>query len=297
MQSKGHSCVHEDMLRKAPELKRIPRIAQQYPPKPRQAQTQQVAYKPLRITFHNETLIAENTLTADRLALLQSLYLPTVQSTVAQMVSVVPIVGNLKVPLQTCGANGGVTVPAAYKTSGIANTDLAIFLTARTSTGGELAWAITCLSDQSGRPVAAQVNINPSLFFSNTYSTTVKQGALLHEIVHALGFSSSLFQYYKDENGALRSQVTTTETLSTGKNITKIVTPNALRAAREHFYCSSLNGVQLEDQGTSTSAGSHWDTKYYMDELMVAAAYWDNPGVSNLTHHCKSNTLLTVTCC
>ena len=45
------------------------------------------------------------------------------------------------------------------------------------------------------------------------------------------------------------------------RTITKLVTPTALKKAREFFGCPNLNGVELENQGGQGTAGSHWEKR------------------------------------
>ena len=45
-----------------------------------------------------------------------------------------------------------------------------------------------------------------------------------------------------------------------------------LRAARAHFDCPSLQGMQLEDGGVAGTAGSHWEMRWLRDEYMTGAA-------------------------
>ena len=48
-----------------------------------------------------------------------------------------------------------------------------------------------------------------------------------------------------------------------------VQTPKVLEKAREHFGCSSLEGVELEDLNRS-SAGSHWDSRIMFSDFMIS---------------------------
>ena len=54
-----------------------------------------------------------------------------------------------------------------------------------------------------------------------------------------------------------------------GKSTLAITTPKVLEKARAFFNCSTLVGLELEDQGGSGTAKSHWDKRVAMNELMV----------------------------
>lgn len=89
---------------------------------------------------------------------------------------------------------------------------------------------------------------------------------MIHEALHALGFSSFLFPKYVDPN--------------TGSNYDNfpakddagayfVNSPKALKLFRDHFGCQEAAGIPLEAKGGSGSVGSHWeDTVMYMDTMM-----------------------------
>jgi leishmanolysin-like peptidase len=94
--------------------------------------------------------------------------------------------------------------------------------------------------------------------------------AVIHEMFHALGFSSSLFSMWRNSDGELYdsgtprthsrtcfthtdavgcSAFTVTQTFNErNRTVTKLITPTALSKARQFFNCSTLNGVELENQ-------------------------------------------------
>lgn len=47
--------------------------------------------------------------------------------------------------------------PAADATNGVPNSDFHIYVTARPTAGSTIAWALTCQTDQYGRPTAGQI--------------------------------------------------------------------------------------------------------------------------------------------
>ncbi len=65
-----------------------------------------------------------------------------------------------------------------------------------------LAWSSFCSLDQYGRPVAGSINFCPSnvegVGSSQEWAKTI--GITIHELTHALGFSTSLFNSFVDEN-------------------------------------------------------------------------------------------------
>jgi len=68
-----------------------------------------------------------------------------------------------------------------------------------------------------------------------------------------------------------------------GSTVYKILTPAALTFARTHFGCFTLNGVELEDEGGSGTAGSHWQQRIYQNEIMTGVSRNNDVVYSNLT--------------
>ncbi|KAM3176239.1 hypothetical protein ACTXT7_006890 [Hymenolepis weldensis] len=135
-----------------------------------------------------------------------------------------------------------------------------------------------------------------------------------HELMHILGFSPSLYAFFRDKNGVPitpRNPITGLPNLgwvnhtkriyqwsdkvvkTTVKNWTSavgtfnktvhlVVTPTVLRYAREYFGCRDLEGVELEDQGGLGVSLSHWEMRILGNELMTAT-FMNSYVISNLT--------------
>ncbi|KAL6747836.1 hypothetical protein V8C86DRAFT_1253029 [Haematococcus lacustris] len=153
---------------------------------------------------------------------------------------------------------------------------------------GAAGWARPCLFDAStNRPVLGNANVCPYALMGTDTDQLV--AVLVHEVIHALGFTSSLYSLFIDPatNQELPiSNVVKTATVD-GKQVSRIVTPTVAREARAQFGCPSLDGAQLEDEGGEGSANSHWEYTHYQGEVMVAstmfAASGEPPRLSRLT--------------
>lgn len=51
------------------------------------------------------------------------------------------------------------------------------------------------------------------------------------------------------------------------KQVQLLVSPRVRQAAQEQFGCPSLEGAQLEEEGSVGSAGSHWEYTHYQVRL------------------------------
>jgi hypothetical protein len=176
-------------------------------------------------------------------------------------------------PSGVCGAYGGVPIPVEYQTGGHTTSDLVIFLTAWPTLGRtEIAWAVSCLVGNDGRPVMGQVNIGPARVDSRSLRVT-----LMHEFFHVFGMSSTDFvNFVNPATGLTRpqSEILLQQTVwgggPAGKTINKFIMSNARNAARTFFGCSTLDGVEIDDDPSSPgSLSSHWEGRILREELMA----------------------------
>lgn len=118
-----------------------------------------------------------------------------------------------------------------------------------------------------------QVNFNLNYLDTkdSNFDMTVK--TVIHELTHVLAFSSSLYSSFLDVNGKkydFKSMIKKT-TSKTGVAGTAMNTPNLVAVAKKHFNCASLDSVDLENDGSSGSAGSHFERMLLFNEVMTAS--------------------------
>lgn len=141
------------------------------------------------------------------------------------------------------------------------------------SSGMTLAWGRSCARTAvNNRPVVGQINFIPSAVRGITPSA-LDVSVAVHEVTHALGFAS-LFQTlasYVGEDGTLHDSGGTFTVFREGlqKDVHLVRTPRILRAARAHFGCDTLDGVEVEDMGGRGTADSHWKKRLFFEEAMV----------------------------
>ena len=118
------------------------------------------------------------------------------------------------------------------------------------------------------RPIAGFLLINQNLSFDLKNSDFYLKNVLLHELSHVLVFNPIIF----DSLGMM----------ITKDSVNYITSSKALEKARQHFNCPSLTGIALENQGDSSSAGSHWESQYMLGDYMISTDY-DEYVISDIT--------------
>ncbi|XP_065883622.1 ciliated left-right organizer metallopeptidase-like [Dysidea avara] len=187
-----------------------------------------------------------------------------------------------------CGPHA--TVPDEYVGSPVGSgvgvdADYVLFVTVakdRDCRGSTLAYASCCYYDDTiYKPLAGYTNICPGSLKKHPHSLFM---LMLHEILHAIGFSSADFKLFLNENGL--SYDATTRLRVNGARVLAVNSPKVLSYAREYYSCPNLKGVLLENEGGSGSARSHWESRTLSHEIMIAASteLLDNyTSISNFT--------------
>jgi len=185
---------------------------------------------------------------------------------------------------------------------GVSDTDIVIYVTEEETElcqGGTLAYALSCQRDQIDRPTFGHVNFCPNEVkpTANVQERTHDLSTAIHEIFHILGFSSNAFPFYREPDGTPRTPrcpgaegcgsqfnpgapplsngeyLVSSNTVAVSTNsygsVRKLVTPEVVRVAQQHFACDTLDGIELENEGGSGTAGSHWEKRQMINEFMV----------------------------
>ncbi|CAH2065123.1 unnamed protein product, partial [Iphiclides podalirius] len=191
-----------------------------------------------------------------------------------------------------------------YQPMGVEDTDFVLYVSAleteRCRRGLMVAYASHCQQESAlDRPVAGHANFCPGELSTNYRDLPSVLSVVKHEMLHALGFTVSLFGFYRDDNG----EPLTERRPDTGdppldeelqihkwssrvvRNVTRrnwmvrggyvertfnmVVTPRVVKEVREHFNCSKLEGAELEDQGGDGTALTHWEKRVFENEAMT----------------------------
>jgi leishmanolysin-like peptidase len=215
---------------------------------------------------------------------------------------------------ENCGCSGEIvpmTKDLLQKYSNYTDHDLVLFVTAHSTrlfSGQTLAYACSCRSNILGRPTFGHINWGSNTInFGATDRIDLQLGVAVHEMTHALVFASQNFKNFLDTSKSSQylgktlgpdfdypkrtsppatDQVVVTakglQNVDVKKTITYIKTPKVLEKARAHFGCPTLPGVELEDAGSSGTAGSHWEKRLFNNEYMTGSSAFD-PVYSDIT--------------
>nr|VZI20704.1 unnamed protein product [Spirometra erinaceieuropaei] len=165
-----------------------------------------------------------------------------------------------------------------------------------------IGYAAHCQQEsQTDRPIAGFVNFCPRALLHRHAQTAELTYFFRHEMLHILGFSSSLYAFFRSPTGEpltprqafspnpslgwfnksrgiynwserVIKRVVRNWTSSRGvfpKVAYLLRTPAVLRVAKEYFGCPSLDGVELEDHHLPGVSLSHWETRLLGNELMT----------------------------
>ncbi|OQR70536.1 leishmanolysin peptidase-like [Tropilaelaps mercedesae] len=199
---------------------------------------------------------------------------------------------------------------------GVPDADFILYVSAiegeKCAQGETIAYAVHCQQETDlDRPIAGHANLCPSTLIPDEQHIHTLLSTVKHEVLHALGFSVSLFAFFRDDDGrpiTQRSRATgrpeineelmvhrwndrivqsyDVDWVTAAGRMTKkryfVVTPRVKQAVREHFGCPDLIGAELEDQGDDGTRLTHWEKRLFENEAMTGTNT-QNPVYSRIT--------------
>ena len=104
-----------------------------------------------------------------------------------------------------------------------------------------------------------------SAFYTLDSGTDFELTTLIHEVAHVLAFNDDHFPFFVQADGSYFANPMVSRTLR-GRAATILATPKVIEKARAAFNCSSLEGVELENQGGTALA--HWEKRIMLNDFM-----------------------------
>ena len=164
---------------------------------------------------------------------------------------------------QYCSYQNIVNIPSKYDNYDVEADFLLFLATDDTGNDGTLAYATACYLDKNtSRPTVGLAVFNPYYLNPGSGKLDNDVATYVHEVLHALVFSSQLWKRFPKVNGMSQYYIEDGYHYLRG--------PNLLNTVRSHFNCPSLNGVPLEDDGGEGSKGGHFERIVFGDETMVS---------------------------
>jgi len=210
-------------------------------------------------------------LSAGLITRIQTVLMPSVISWYAHTLLVHNLNENWVLPQTTCG---DYPVPAAHQSTGLANVDLVIYVSATTDAGAAyVGRAGPCAFDggsSPGSPIAGTFLFNAAKYTADM-EVEIEIAIGRHEVAHILAFSNSLFLRYVKPDGSAYSNPMVTNT-ARGLTVTELTTPQVVVKAKAAFGCDTLIGLELENGGGSGTTLAHWDKRLMMNDFMTGQA-------------------------
>ncbi|KAG8200700.1 hypothetical protein JTE90_022316 [Oedothorax gibbosus] len=219
-------------------------------------------------------------------------------------------------PCRFCTSSGHFCKSSTSEGSGIQDADFVFYVSAmqtdRCHKGQTVAYAAHCQQEAAlDRPIAGHANLCPNSISTKPQDLDTLLSTVKHEILHALGFSVSLYAYFRDKSGypltprgrngkpmvnkLIQAHQWSDRVIreverrdwkvrgnTTRKTVKLVVTPRVQEEIRRHFNCSYLEGAELEDQGEDGTVLTHWEKRLFENEAMTGT-HTQNPVYSRIT--------------
>jgi leishmanolysin len=149
---------------------------------------------------------------------------------------------------------------------------------------GTEAYSSICVQDSwNYRPLAGLISFTRNIRYNEPNWLQYNTVLALHELTHVLVFSEKLFYNFTNSDGSIKefSDVITKQTINGVERI-MIKTPKVVAAAKKHFGCNNVIGVELENQGGVGTMTNHWEARIMLTDYMIGVSY-DETTISDIT--------------
>eukprot|EP00122_Pirum_gemmata_P003372 Pgem_evm1s3050 len=167
---------------------------------------------------------------------------------------------------------------------GFRDADMVVYVSSEETGCNEntIAFATSCSRDQFGRPLQTTINVCPRNFF-NIQSYTIRNDVLLHELLHAVGFSGDDMEHFSHPVTGQKLNIDLIRPMVNG--IPHIRTQGVMNIMNNYYNCYDFPyGMPFEHLGGPGTAGAHFDQSFLNSELMTGV-------MNNQMHYLSGFTL------
>lgn len=163
-----------------------------------------------------------------------------------------------------------VPVPRVYSQNQT-EADLIILVGKLAANSSFVAQSSSCrYSATDRRTIVGIIQINPDSFSPSIDQFSELTNSFIHEILHILAFSPSLYARYP----AGYTKILKSSSAANNTNLLleklKIISPSIVSFGKEYFNCSTFDGIFLENNQGDAVAPSHFEKLILGNELMTA---------------------------
>jgi hypothetical protein len=240
---------------------------------------QNQAYDKIRIYYDYATLDNQTTVSDETKSRIK-LILSNTKAVLENLIQVKRLTSKAK--FQDC--DPAVQVSDLVKTTGV-EADLVIFPYVDPKVKGKIeAYASACIiSGKNNRPVAGLMAFTQNLNTTKSNWLNYYVSLSLHELTHVLVFNPDMFSMFVDSsNEPIPIEKIMSTKIVDGIERKYIITPKVLAAAKKHYNCENITGVELENQGGQGTVSSHWEARTMLSDYMIGVSY-DEMTISDIT--------------
>lgn len=172
--------------------------------------------------------------------------------------------------------NGKVLSQEVRETGVEADVIMAVMYESDSTSNTTEAYSTTCRSDVlTKRPLVGTMTFTSLTNFTKPQALEYYIQLTLHEMTHILVFYTVNYARFinPDNMEVLGLDKVIQTSFINGMQRNLIVTPKVVQAARKHYNCSTLQGVELENQGGEGTSGVHWESRLMLGDLMISENY------------------------
>jgi hypothetical protein len=147
-----------------------------------------------------------------------------------------------------------------------------VLMTVLDTSSSYVASSYACsLASGSKRPLFGKITISTRYMSatSDVLLTEKNMICIMHEVIHMLGFSKSLYGKWLTSSGKTLTGHIKSASLG-GYTATVISAEPLLTRLRKFFGCSTLKGAYMENTGSSGTYGSHFERRQFAFEIMTS---------------------------